>query len=126
MKNSLILAIHNLRTSDEFMQDFIRSNPGSRGANIFKGYSNKIKWILQDIITYHHFSDEVREGLRKEMSSDAFSLDALLEKIPLLNPDQREAIEGVIDNLLSGKSIEINLLNDEDERVQKHKTMGKG
>ena len=107
MKSNVILSIQSLRMAEEFMQDFIREFPNSRGAHIFKGYSKRINWILTDIVTYPFFGDEVRDGMRKEMSSDVLTVPAIYEKIPLLNPEQRDALESVIDSVLAGETIEI-------------------
>lgn len=107
MKSNIILSIQSLRMAEEFMQDFIREFPNSRGAHIFKGYSKRINWILTDIVTYPFFGDEVRDGMRKEMSSDVLTVSAIYEKIPLLNPEQRDALESVIDSVLAGETIEI-------------------
>ena len=106
-KSNVILAIQSLRMADEFMQDFIREFPASKGAFIFKGYTKRINWILRDIVTYPMFGDEVREGVRKELKGDVLAIPAIYEKIPLLNPEQRDALESVIDSVLAGEIIEI-------------------
>ena len=62
---------------------------------------------MRDVVTYPHFGNEVREGMRKEIASDAFSYDALTEKLALLNPDQREELDGLLDDILRGKTIEV-------------------
>lgn len=108
-RSSIVSALQNLKMADEYMNDFIRQSPGTRGAEIFRGYSKRINWILNDVITYPHFNDEVREGIKRELSGDVFSVPAIMEKIPLLNPDQRNLMEEIIDDLLKGKTIEINI-----------------
>lgn len=107
MKSNVVLSIQNLQMSKEFMQDFIREHPDSRGANIFRGYVKRIDWIFNDILTYPFFSEQVREGMRNEIKGDVFSVPALFEKIPLLNPEQREAVESIVDALLTGEQIEV-------------------
>ena len=109
MRSSVIQSIQHLKISDEFMNDFIRTAPNTRGAVIFKDYSRRLKWILKDIITYPYFGDEVREGIKKEIESDAFSVDAIFDKISLLNPEQREMIEDLIESVLKGKEIEVQI-----------------
>jgi hypothetical protein len=49
----------------------------------------------------------VREGMRKEIASDAFSYDSLTEKLALLNPEQREELDGLLTDILKGKTIEV-------------------
>jgi hypothetical protein len=91
------------------MQDFIRQAPSTRGAVIFDGYSRKIKWILRDILTFPYFPDEVRAGIKAEIESDCFAVEAIHDKIPLLNPDQRAMLEELVEDMVAGKTIEIKI-----------------
>jgi hypothetical protein len=91
------------------MNDFIRSSPNSKGAILFKTYTSKIQWIFKDILTYPHFNDEVRKGIRSEIESDAFTVIAINDKIPLLNSEQREMLEGLVEDMLQGKTITISI-----------------
>ena len=109
MGSSVVSFIHHLKLADEYAKDFVRSAPGTRGAIIFDNYSKRLAWIFRDVITYPHFGDEVREGMRKEIASDAFSYDSLTEKIALMNPEQREMLEGLLDDILKGKTVEVNI-----------------
>ena len=109
MKSSVVQAIQHVKIAEEFMNDFIRSAPTTRGAIIFGQYSRKLRWILSDIITYPHFDDEVRKGIKVEIESDAFSVGAINDLIPLLNPEQREMIEDLIEDILKGKTIEVQI-----------------
>lgn len=110
MGSSVVSFIHHLKLADEYAKDFVRSAPGTRGAVIFDNYSKRIAWIFRDVITYPHFGDEVREGMRNEIASDAFSYDSLTEKLALMNPEQREMLEGLLTDILKGKTVEINIL----------------
>jgi hypothetical protein len=109
MRSSIVQSIQHLKISEEFMQDFIRQAPSTRGAFIFNDYSRKIKWILRDIITFPYFTDEVRLGIKTEIESDAFAVEAIHDKIPLLNPEQRAMLEGLVGDMLEGKTIEIKI-----------------
>jgi hypothetical protein len=109
MGSSVVSCIHHLKLADEYAKDFVRSAPGTRGATIFANYSLKLNWILRDVVTYPHFDDEVREGMRKEIASDAFSYDSLTEKLALLNPEQREELDGLLTDILRGKTIEVTI-----------------
>jgi hypothetical protein len=113
MKGSVMSAIHHMRAALEYLEDFVRQSnekaTGSRGAAKFGEYSKKINWVLTDMKTYPHFCDEVREGFRKEMESDVFAYVAIAEKCSLLEPQQREMLDGVLDRILSGETIEVNL-----------------
>jgi hypothetical protein len=109
MRSSIVQAIQHLKQADEFMNDFIRQAPNTRGAVIFDGYSRKIRWILRDILTFPYFTDDVRAGIKNEIESDAFAVEAIHDKIPLLNPEQRAMLEELVGDMLAGKTIEIKI-----------------
>jgi len=109
MRSSVIQAIQHIKQSDDFMNDFIRQVPNTRGEFIFKNYSTKLKWILRDIVTYPFFTDEVRKGIKAEIESDSFSVEAIHDKIPLLNPEQRIMLEDLVEDMIAGKTIEIKI-----------------
>ena len=62
---------------------------------------------MRDIATYPHFTDEIRDGIQKEINSDPLTYRAIMERISLLAPDQRNLLEFVIEDMLSGKQIKI-------------------
>lgn len=109
MRSSIVQAIQHLKQAEEFMNDFIRQAPSTRGAVIFDGYSRKVRWILRDILTFPYFTDEVRLGIRTEIESDAFAVEAIHDKIPLLNPEQRAMLEELVEDMVAGKTIEIKI-----------------
>jgi hypothetical protein len=105
--SSIILALHHLKMSKDFFQDCIRQHPGTKGANLFSVYTNRIEWIYRDIITTPALPAVVVAGIKKEWTSDAFTVPALNEKIAVLNPEQREAIENIIDKVLAGEVLTV-------------------
>jgi hypothetical protein len=109
MRSSIVQAIQHLKQSEEFMQDFIRQAPSTRGAFIFNDYSRRLQWILRDIITYPYFDDAVRKGIKVEIESDAFAVEAIVGKISLLNPEQRAMLEDLVEDILKGKTIHIDI-----------------
>lgn len=109
MRSSVVQGIQHLKQAEEFMNDFIRQAPNTRGAVIFSMYSKKVRWILTDILTFPYFTDEIRKGIKAEIESDAFGVEAINDKIPLLNPEQREMLEGLVGDMLEGKTIEIKI-----------------
>jgi hypothetical protein len=112
MSANIIGAIQNLKMAQEQFQDFCRQFPNSQGERLFKTYVSKIDWIFKDIITHPFLTDEVRLGIKKEIESDVFAVPAILEKIALLKPEQREIIEDVIDAYISGETIKIVDINE--------------
>jgi hypothetical protein len=100
MGSSIISAIHHIRASREYIDDFIRSAPNTRGAIIFKGYRDKLDWVLRDVITYPHFGVGVREAIKVEILSDPLQYPAIVDRIALLTPDQRERLEEIVETLI--------------------------
>lgn len=110
MKGSnIVSAIHHLKLAQEHFEDFIREHNESNGARLFRNYCNKIKWILTDLITHPFLPEEVRQGIKQEVNSDVLAIPAINEKIALLNPRQREALETAIDQMLTG---ELEIINE--------------
>jgi len=104
---NIISAIQNLKMAQEQFQDFIREFPESQGSKLFNGYSKKIDWIFTDISTHPFLTQEVRDGIKIEIKSDVFAVPAILEKIALLKPEQREMIELTMDAMLNGEEVKI-------------------
>lgn len=101
--SNIVSAIQHLKIAQEYLEDFMREHQGSKGAKLFGNYKHKIDWILTDMITHPFLPEAVREGIKWEVNSDVLALPAINEKIALLNPSQREAIETAIDQILEGK-----------------------
>jgi hypothetical protein len=104
---NIISAIQNLKMAQEQFEDFIREFPESQGAKLFKLYSRKIDWIFTDISTHPFLTKDVRDGIKAEIKSDVFAVPAILEKIALLKPEQREMIELTMDAMLNGEDVKI-------------------
>lgn len=104
---NIVSAIQHLKMAKEHYDDFIRQYPESSGARLFLSHVNKINWIFKDTITHPHITQSVRDGIKKEILSDAFAVPAINEKVALLSPEQREIIEETIDAMLAGEEVEI-------------------
>jgi hypothetical protein len=109
MRSSIVQAIQHIKQANEFMSDFIRQAPNTRGSLVFSGYSTKLNWILRDILTFPYFLDDVRKGIRAEIESDSFAVEAIHDKIPLLSPEQRTILEELVEEMVAGKTIQIKI-----------------
>jgi len=107
MSANIISAIQNLKMAQEQFEDFCRQFPETKGEKLFKQYSNKITWMFKDIITHPFLNNEVRDGIKKEIDSDVFSVPAILEKVALLTPEQRDMIETTLDAMIDGEEVKI-------------------
>lgn len=109
--------IHHLKIAKEFLESFIREKPGTVGERMAKQYVAKINWMYNDLITFPNFPDIVRQGIRDEWESDPFLSMAINEKLAILNPAQRTAIENIIDEVLKGQEIIVESKKPEDVKV---------
>lgn len=109
--------IHHLKIAKEFLESFIREKPGTVGERMAKQYVAKINWMYNDLITFPNFPDIVRQGIRDEWESDPFLSMAINEKLAILNPAQRTAIENIIDEVLKGQEIIVESKKPEDVKI---------
>ncbi len=115
MSSSVISFIHHLRFAKAYAEDAKRQQSSVTGNNFWSKYIGKIDWIKTDFITYPEFTDVVRKGVQDEWNSDVFTVTAINEKVPLLNPIQREQLEAVLDMILAGQTGVINLIKEDDK-----------
>ena len=113
---NIINAIQNMKMAQEQFLDFTRQYPKSSGSRLFKKYADKIDWIFSDIITHPFLTSEVRNGIKLEIKSDVFAVPAIIEKVALLTPEQRELIEDTLDAMLSGEEVKIIDINEINEK----------
>lgn len=105
--SDIISGIHCIKQAHEHFKSFTREHPGTKGAKLMDGYCNRLAWFPNDLITHPALPESVREGIKQEWNSDVFALPALFEKIPLLNPEQRELVEKMVDAMLQGEEITV-------------------
>ena len=113
---NIINAIQNLIMAREQFEDFCRQYPNSQGSRLFKKYSDKISWMFSDLVSNPFITEEVRIGIKNEIESDVFAVPAIIEKVALLTPDQRDLIESTLDALLSGEEVKIVDINEINEK----------
>ena len=112
MSANIISAIQNLKMAQEQLEDFCRQYPETKGEKLFKNYVGKISWMFKDIVTHPFLTEEVRAGIRKEVESDVFAVPAILEKVALLTPEQRDIIEATLDAMIDGEEVKIVDINE--------------
>ena len=98
---SLVAFLHNVKKAKEFAEDFNRAIKKP----ILKNYINRLDYILNDFKSSILFPDDVRNAVRDEIESDVLVVDAIVDRIRLLNPPQREVIELIMDKIIAGEEI---------------------
>jgi hypothetical protein len=117
-ESDFLAGFQHLHRGYDHWQSFVRERPGGVAERLFGNYCRKIEWIAKDLITCPLFPSIVREGLKTEWNSDAFMVDAIIEKVMVLTPGQREVIETVLDRIIAGEHtiVEVNIPNDDTNR----------
>jgi hypothetical protein len=108
-ESDIVSGLQAMKRAFDHWDSFIRERPGSLAERMFGGYCKRLAWIANDLITCPHFPQVVRDGIRKEWTADPFMTMAIAEKAALLPPDQRDIIETVIDRLITGERLQIEL-----------------
>lgn len=108
--SSIMLGFQGIKTSVEHFEDFIREHPGSKGAKLFNGYIKRLLWIKNDLITTPELPEKVIQGIKEEWNSDVFATSAIAEKVALLNPKQRDMVEFIVDKLIEGEKVNVEMI----------------
>ena len=104
-QSNIVCGIQHLKLAMEYFEDFGRQHPGTKGADLFRLYNRKLDWVLKDLITHPSLPQQVREGIKQEINSDLMTVPAIAEKVALLKPESREAVEELIDTILAGAEV---------------------
>lgn len=98
---SLVAFLHHIKIAKEFGEDFNRA----LGKPILRNYIGRLDYILNDFQASINFPDDVRQAIREELQSDVMTVDAISDRIRLLNPPQREVVETLIDMIIRGEQV---------------------
>ena len=108
--SDFVHAVVSLAKTRDYMLSFMRDHPASRLAKNCRVWLGKINWLEADIITSPAFDDQTRLALKYELNADVFAMDAIVEKLAHLNPDQRLQIEQVVDLVAGGNTLKIEIV----------------
>lgn len=108
--SDFVHAVVALAKARDHMLSFMRDHPTSRLGRNCRVWLGKISWLEGDIITSPAFDDQTRMALKHEMNADVFTMDAIMEKVAHLNPEQRLQIEQVVELVAQGNSLKIEIL----------------
>jgi len=107
--SDIVASLHYAKMSQEHMHSFIAERPNAVLARNFKGYSKRLTWIMDDLKSEPLIPQMVRDGINQELNSDVPGVIEIQRKIHLLNPTKREFVEIIIDRLLAGDEMNIQL-----------------
>lgn len=93
---SIAKAFHHVNTANEYFMDIQRETSGNV-KYLFGTYQQKLEYIINDM--KYNLSDRSREILKREMTV-SFNIEAINDKLISLEPEQLEAVETFIDQML--------------------------
>jgi len=99
---NLAKALHFANVSRQYF-DLLKIGSSGETKNLFNQSIMRLDWVYHNI--YDRLSANSRENLKKEMA-DSLVFDEILNKLILLEPNQREIIETIITQLSKGETIE--------------------
>ena len=98
----LAKALHFNKVSREYFE-LLKIGSTGETKNMFNQCIQRLDWVYHNI--YDRLSGNSREILKKEME-DSLCFDEIMNKLVLLEPNQRATIESLITSLSKGETIE--------------------
>lgn len=107
--NEILKALHDLWRAKLHLKLFVLSeNVANPKVKVqFKGYINKIEYIVNDIKLHPQCSEEIRQAINEEWNSDILTIDSIQEKVLQLTPNEREIVETILDAVIAGEEINV-------------------
>ena len=93
---SLAKCLHHINIAKLYFEDVKIGCTGDL-KNTFAGYVNKCDWILNNVL--HKLGDKTKDIYKKELS-DSLALDAINDRLMMLDNDQRAQIEYILNQLV--------------------------
>lgn len=105
--NSFRKAFHHLKSAKEYFDDAVRDSPRSIAGVCSKKYSERLSWIERDFATNTQLPTDMLEDFKKELNTDILFFESLSQKALQLTQRQKETLELILDNLISGEEITV-------------------
>lgn len=114
-QGNIVAAIQHLRMAEDNFISFINEFPGSKGAKLFESYNSRLHWIFKDLVTNPNFDENIRNSIKEELSSDILAVPEIYNKIALIPPNLREAVEFVIERIIAGEELHVEHVTPENQ-----------
>lgn len=108
--SDFVHAVISIAKARDYMLSFMRDHSNSKLGKNCRVWLGKINWLEADIITSPAFDDQTRLALKYEMNGDVFAMDAIMERLAHLTPDQRLQVEQVVEMVAKGNMIKIEII----------------
>ena len=98
----LAKALHFNKVSREYF-DLLRIGASGETKNMFNQCIQRLDWVYHNI--YDRLSQNSKDILKQEMA-DSLAMDSIMDGLVLLTPENRSIVEGIINSLNKGETIE--------------------
>ena len=102
---SLAKGLHHINIAKQYFEDFRMGCTGDL-KNTVNGYINKCDFILNNI--FDKLGEQTRKVYKEELS-DSLSIDAINDKLMILDNAQRLEIEDMLDAITKGKKVTVKI-----------------
>jgi hypothetical protein len=99
-------AFYHLKMALDYFEDTNRTVPATVGGKLSIRYAQRIKWIVNDFATSPKIPAYAADDFKDEMNSDIMFHEAISEKALNLDDKQKLILEGIIDELVKGATID--------------------
>jgi len=102
-------AFYHLKMALDYFEDTNRTVPATIAGKLSIRYAQRLKWIVNDFATSPKIPAYAADDFKDEMNSDIMFHEAISEKALSLNNDQKVILEGIIDRLVEGATIDVEI-----------------
>lgn len=107
--NSFRKAWYYLKNAQIYFNDVVRQHPNKVAGSVSKKISEKITWMIRDFKTDPRLPPYALDDFAEEFNGDVFFFESISRKCLNLTEVQREVLEGVIDDLIAGVKVTIQI-----------------
>ena len=107
--SDIVYAIQGIAKAKTHFESFVRDYPNTPLGKNCRVWLKRIQWIESDMLTCPLFDSQTKEAVRGELVSDPYVTDSIMEKIAILTPEQREAIETVVESIGTKSKVTVNV-----------------
>ena len=106
----LAKALHHVSISKQYFE-MIGAGYHKGAKDLMNLYARKQDWLIKDI--YDRLSDESRQFYKESLiAGDTVFASYISEQLLLINEQDKKVVEFIVDCLVKGKRIEVNVLDE--------------
>lgn len=109
--NSFRKAFYHLKMAETYFEDEARERPSKLSGDVCKKYLTKVKWIFNDFTTDIRLPKTAQEEFKTELNGDIMFFDSISSKSLSLSEKQRAIVETIIDCVLKGEKVIVDIDN---------------